>query len=95
MHKTCVFAATNALYHHELYSDNASGAYLCSLVHCSSQPNMTITQTYYLAIIARKKLIREASLADHDLRLLVGHENLLDSLLLEQSGIQGNLDLEL
>ena len=44
---------------------------------------MSITQTYYLAHAARKKLTREASRADHDLRLLVGHANLLDSLMLD------------
>jgi hypothetical protein len=44
---------------------------------------MSITQTYYLAHTARKKLTREASRADHDLRLLVGHANLLDSLMLD------------
>ncbi|KAL1967071.1 hypothetical protein VTN77DRAFT_3595 [Rasamsonia byssochlamydoides] len=44
---------------------------------------MSITQTYYLAHTARSKLSREAARADHDLRLLVGHANLLDSLMLE------------
>lgn len=44
---------------------------------------MSITQTYYLAHTARGKLTREASRADHDLRLLVGHANLLDSLMLD------------
>jgi hypothetical protein len=44
---------------------------------------MSITQTYYLAHTARKKLTREASRADHNLRLLVGHANLLDSLMLD------------
>lgn len=44
---------------------------------------MSITQTYYLAHTARKKLTREASRADHDLRVLVGHANLLDSLMLD------------
>ncbi|EAW06442.1 uncharacterized protein ACLA_081300 [Aspergillus clavatus NRRL 1] len=44
---------------------------------------MSITQTYYLAHTARKKLTREASRADHDLRLLVGHANLLDSLMMD------------
>lgn len=44
---------------------------------------MSITQTYYLAHKARAKLSREASQPDHDLRLLVGHANLLDSLMLE------------
>ncbi|CRG91235.1 hypothetical protein PISL3812_08283 [Talaromyces islandicus] len=44
---------------------------------------MSITQTYYLAHSARSKLSREAARADHDLRLLVGHANLLDSLMLD------------
>ncbi|KAI9924935.1 hypothetical protein MW887_006342 [Aspergillus wentii] len=44
---------------------------------------MSITQTYYLAHTARKKLTQQAARADHDLRLLVGHANLLDSLMLE------------
>lgn len=46
---------------------------------------MTIAQTYYLAHTARKKLTTQAARADHDLRLLVGHANLLDSLMLELS----------
>lgn len=44
---------------------------------------MSITQTYYLAHTAHQKLTREASRADHDLRVLVGHANLLDCLMLE------------
>jgi hypothetical protein len=44
---------------------------------------MSITQTYYLAHKARAKLSHEAARSDHDLRLLVGHANLLDSLMLE------------
>lgn len=44
---------------------------------------MTLTQTYYLAHTARAKLSREASKSDHDLRLLVGHANLLDGLMLD------------
>ncbi|GAO18420.1 uncharacterized protein UV8b_02819 [Ustilaginoidea virens] len=44
---------------------------------------MSIAQTYYLAHTARAKLSREAAQPDHDLRLLVGHANLLDSLMLE------------
>lgn len=44
---------------------------------------MSITQTYYLAHKARAKLSNEASMPDHNLRLLVGHANLLDSLMLE------------
>jgi hypothetical protein len=44
---------------------------------------MSVTQTYYLAHSARGKLASEASRADHNLRLLVGHANLLDSLMVE------------
>jgi hypothetical protein len=44
---------------------------------------MSITQTYFLAHSARGKLSREASRSDHDLRLLVGHANLLDSLMID------------
>lgn len=44
---------------------------------------MSITQTYFLAHTARGKLSKEAARADHDLRLLVGHANLLDSLMLD------------
>ena len=44
---------------------------------------MSVTQTYYLAHTARDKLSSEAARADHNLRLLVGHANLLDSLMLE------------
>ncbi|KAF2828720.1 hypothetical protein CC86DRAFT_368879 [Ophiobolus disseminans] len=44
---------------------------------------MSLTQTYYIAASARSKLGKEANRADHDLRLLVGHANLLDSLMVE------------
>ena len=44
---------------------------------------MSLSQTYFIASSARNKLGREASKADHNLRLLVGHANLLDSLMLE------------
>jgi hypothetical protein len=44
---------------------------------------MSITQTYYLAHKARAKLSNEAARSDHNLRLLVGHANLLDSLMIE------------
>ena len=46
-------------------------------------PKMSVTQTYFLAHTARGKLSSEASRADHNLRLLVGHANLLDSLMLD------------
>ncbi|KAF9771142.1 hypothetical protein IL306_011244 [Fusarium sp. DS 682] len=54
-----------------------------SLRQSTLKKNMSITQTYYLAHKARAKLSREAAQPDHDLRLLVGHANLLDSLMLE------------
>lgn len=44
---------------------------------------MTITQTYSLAHSARGKLSQAAAQADHQLRVLVGHANLLDSLMLD------------
>jgi hypothetical protein len=44
---------------------------------------MSLTQTYYIASSARSKLGKEACRADHHLRLLVGHANLLDSLMVE------------
>ncbi|MCJ1410006.1 hypothetical protein MMC19_004091 [Ptychographa xylographoides] len=47
------------------------------------QKKMSLTQTYYLAHTARAKLSKEARRADHDLRLLVGHANLLDGLMLD------------
>ncbi|RMD44622.1 hypothetical protein DV735_g543, partial [Chaetothyriales sp. CBS 134920] len=47
------------------------------------RPKMSITQTYYLAHSARGKLSKEAARPDHDLRLLVGHANMLDSLMLD------------
>lgn len=44
---------------------------------------MSITQTYFMAHKARAKLSHEAARPDHNLRLLVGHANLLDSLMLD------------
>ncbi|SMQ47269.1 unnamed protein product [Zymoseptoria tritici ST99CH_3D7] len=44
---------------------------------------MSLTQTYFVASTARTKLGREAGRADHNLRRLVGHANLLDTLMLE------------
>ncbi|KZZ97627.1 hypothetical protein AAL_03591 [Moelleriella libera RCEF 2490] len=52
-------------------------------IRSAPKKDMSITQTYYLAHKARAKLSREAAQPDHDLRLLVGHANLLDSLMLE------------
>lgn len=42
---------------------------------------MTDTQPYYLAYTTREKLSSEVSRIDHDLLLIVGHANLLGSLL--------------
>ncbi|KAL6229917.1 hypothetical protein BDW75DRAFT_224009 [Aspergillus navahoensis] len=58
-------------------------SYFNALNRKRQQKKMSITQTYYLAHTARRKLTREASRADHDLRQLVGHANLLDSLMLD------------
>lgn len=44
---------------------------------------MTVTQTYRLAHTARGKLSAEASRGEYDLRVLVGHANLLDNLMIE------------
>ena len=49
----------------------------------AKKQKMSITQTYFLAHSARGKLSKEAARADHDLRLLVGHANMLDSLMLD------------
>ncbi|KAI9669632.1 MAG: hypothetical protein M1831_007328 [Alyxoria varia] len=49
----------------------------------AKKQKMSITRTYLLAHTARGKLSTEASQADHDLRLLVGHANLLDTLTVE------------
>jgi hypothetical protein len=44
---------------------------------------MSISQTYLIASTARSKLGKEATRADHNLRRLVGHANLLDALMVE------------
>ncbi|WPH02906.1 Hypothetical protein R9X50_00577400 [Acrodontium crateriforme] len=49
----------------------------------AKKQKMSLTNTYYVASTARSKLGREASRPDHNLRLLVGHANLLDSLMIE------------
>lgn len=49
----------------------------------AKKQKMSLSQTYYIAASARTKLTSEAQKSDHDLRLLVGHANLLDSLMLE------------
>ncbi|KAI9784045.1 MAG: hypothetical protein M1816_001076 [Peltula sp. TS41687] len=52
------------------------------------RPKMSLAQTCNLAHTARAKLSREAGRADHKLRLLVGHANLLDCLTLELAEAQ-------
>ncbi|KAK5118054.1 hypothetical protein LTR62_004100 [Meristemomyces frigidus] len=54
----------------------------------AKKQRMSLTQTYYVASTARSKLGREAQKADHNLRLLVGHANLLDTLMLELSSVE-------
>ncbi|TKA66000.1 hypothetical protein B0A55_11854 [Friedmanniomyces simplex] len=49
---------------------------------------MSLTSIYYTASTARTKLGREANRSDHNLRLLVGHANLLDSLMIELSSAE-------
>ena len=49
----------------------------------AKKQKMSLTQTYFIASTARTKLGKEASRSDHDLRLLVGHANLLDVLMVE------------
>ena len=44
---------------------------------------MSLTQTYMLAHLSRKQLSKEAARADHNLRRLVGHANMLDNLMLD------------
>lgn len=48
----------------------------------AQEKKMAYTQTFQLAQRARGKLQREASQHDHNLRLLVGHANLLDNLMI-------------
>jgi hypothetical protein len=54
-----------------------------SLSAYHKKQKMSLTQTYYLAHTARGKLSKEAAKSDHDLRLLVGHANLLDGLMID------------
>ncbi|KAK4247345.1 hypothetical protein C7999DRAFT_41313 [Corynascus novoguineensis] len=66
-----------------LGSSSASFAAPPSPFRPRANKKMSITQTYFLAHKARAKLSSEAARPDHNLRLLVGHANLLDSLMLE------------
>ncbi|KAI9901854.1 hypothetical protein N3K66_003671 [Trichothecium roseum] len=66
------------------YRPSSTGVFSSnSLRQSTLKKKMSITQTYYLAHKARAKLSREAAQSDHDLRLLVGHANLLDTLMIE------------
>ncbi|KAL9099675.1 MAG: hypothetical protein Q9163_004864 [Psora crenata] len=49
----------------------------------AKKQKMSLAQTYMLAHLARKQLSKEAARSDHDLRRLVGHANMLDSLMLD------------
>src|SRR4051794_36264396 len=49
---------------------------------------MSSPQTYLLAHSAHSKLSQEAARADHHLRLLVGHANMLDSLMASLANAQ-------
>jgi hypothetical protein len=51
--------------------------------HPAKKQKMSLSQTYRVASFARSKLGKEAGKGDHNLRVLVGHANLLDSLMLE------------
>ncbi|KAF2860261.1 hypothetical protein K470DRAFT_72661 [Piedraia hortae CBS 480.64] len=48
-----------------------------------SKPLVSLITTYSVAATARSKLGREANRSDHNLRVLVGHANFLDSLMLQ------------
>lgn len=77
-----------------------------ALLKEAQQKKMSIARSYYLARRARSKLSAEAARHDHDLRLLVGHANLLDSLMIHlaeaerdqeewfNQAIQGNMIAE-
>lgn len=45
--------------------------------------SLSVAETCYLAQTTRRKLSSEVSRPDHDLRVLVGHANFLDSLMIE------------
>jgi len=62
---------------------SSSGSLYLRTSRPSTEKKMSLTQTYFLAHKARGKLSHEAARPDHNLRLLVGHANLLDSLMLD------------
>ncbi|EOD48005.1 uncharacterized protein LTHEOB_4027 [Neofusicoccum parvum] len=70
--------------HFEPFSAETTRSYFPSAqAPPAKKQKMSLSQTYYIAASARTKLTNEAQKSDHDLRLLVGHANLLDSLMLE------------
>ncbi|KAG5959244.1 hypothetical protein E4U57_000806 [Claviceps arundinis] len=78
---TTTTSTAQATQPHHYTSASPSSTY--NRVTSKSKKSMSITQTYYLAHKARAKLAHEAAQPDHRLRFLVGHANLLDSLMVE------------
>ncbi|CAK7244721.1 MAG: hypothetical protein STHCBS139747_006267 [Sporothrix thermara] len=64
-------------------STQHTSSFAPSTFSAPQRKTMSITQTYFLAHKARAKLSSQAARPDHNLRLLVGHANLLDTLMLE------------
>ncbi|KAF1813003.1 hypothetical protein P152DRAFT_466303 [Eremomyces bilateralis CBS 781.70] len=67
----------------EPFTAETTRSYFSPSPPAKKQKKMSLTQTYYIAASARSKLGREAQKSDHSLRHLVGHANLLDSLMVE------------
>jgi len=67
----------------EPFSAETTRTYFPAASPPQKKQKMSLSQTYYIAASARTKLGKEACRPDHDLRLLVGHANLLDALMLE------------
>jgi len=70
------------------YQEHFEPQQVATSTYPASQPpakkqKMSLSQTYFVASSARSKLGKEACRADHNLRRLVGHANLLDALMLE------------
>src|SRR5271163_2998807 len=65
------------------FSNTATSQSKYSIYRKPAKKPMSLTSVYFLAHSARGKLSKEASRADHDLRLLVGHANMLDSLMID------------
>lgn len=64
-------------------TNNTKSSHQSIYTRPQKKQKMSVTQTYFLAHSARGKLSKEAARPDHDLRLLVGHANMLDSLMLD------------